>query len=146
MLSRVMLLFFTCYLSSSTTSMIIYNNAQFVPINATFEFTVLYSISSLNECACQCFISSTCFTGTYFSINQSCSLFSIPLRREWLQVVATIMNASVFSITNRSLIGKCEFVFCYLFSFLNSFRIYQRNDNRNHDHHHSSFNIGIVYQ
>jgi hypothetical protein len=113
MLSRVLLLLLTCHLSSSTTSMIKYNNAQFVPINATFEFAALSSINSWSQCVCQCLINSTCFTGTYFGINQSCSLFSIPLRLAWLEVVVTIMNATVFSITNRSLIGKSQLPFIY---------------------------------
>jgi hypothetical protein len=111
MFSRVTLLLLACHLSSSTTPMIMYNNAQFVPPNVAFNFAVLSPISSRNECTCQCFANSNCFTGTYFGINQSCSLFSVRLNSEWLQLVGSIMNVTVFSFTNRSLIGKWQLAF-----------------------------------
>jgi hypothetical protein len=106
MFSRVTLLLLACHLSSSTTPMIMYKNAQFVPTNLTFNFAVLSSISSWNECACQCFTNLNCFTATYFGINQSCSLFSVRLNPEWLQLVVSIMDVTVFSFTDRILIGK----------------------------------------
>jgi hypothetical protein len=111
MFSRVTLLLLACHLSSSTTPMIMYNNAQFVPNNVTFQFTFLSSITSWNECACQCFANSSCLTGTYFGTNQSCSLFSVSLKPQWLQLVGPIMNTNVFSFPNRSLIGKWQLAF-----------------------------------
>jgi hypothetical protein len=106
MLSQVTILLLACHVYSSTTPVIIYNNAQFVPNDATFNFAVLSSISTWNQCACQCVANSNCFTATYFGISQTCSLFSVSLRQQWLELVVTVMNATVFSFTDRDLNGK----------------------------------------
>ncbi len=103
---QVTIVLLACQLSLSITSITIYNNAQFVPINASYKLVDLFLVNSQNECICQCFANVKCLTTTYFGINKSCSLFSAQLRKNWLQLMLTIRNASVISFSNKSIPGK----------------------------------------
>ncbi|CAF1422165.1 unnamed protein product [Adineta steineri] len=103
MLSQVTLILLVCCLSTSTIPITIYKNAQFVPTNTNLKLADQFSINSLNECACQCLNNSQCLTATYIGINKSCSMFSAQVKRSWLQIQTTIMDASVLTFSNESL-------------------------------------------
>lgn len=106
MFSRYILLLLFCCLSSSIASITVYSNAQFVPINASFQLANLSSVRSWEQCACLCLADSRCLTTNYFGINQSCSLFSAPIIPESLQIVIATMNAITVSVTDKTIPGE----------------------------------------
>ena len=89
-------------------SITMYQNAQFNPIDMRYVFKKLSSINSSNNCLCQCFNHTLCFTATYFGINRTCLLTFAQLSQGQMQVVPTNINATVFTIRNRTLQGKYE--------------------------------------
>jgi hypothetical protein len=102
MFIRTIILLLAYHLSSLTTPITTCHDAQFNPIEASFK---LSSVNSWNQYASQCSTNSHCFTGTYFGINQICSLFSVTLRPEWLRVVRSSMNVIVLIFTNKTVPG-----------------------------------------
>lgn len=106
MFSQVTVVLLSCHLSLSTTPITIYKNAQLVPINANYKLTDLFLIDSQNKCICQCLTNVKCLTVTYINFNETCSLFSVQLRTNWLRVAVTIMDASVISFRNNTSFSK----------------------------------------
>jgi hypothetical protein len=96
----IIILVYLPFLSTTITPITVYNNAQFNPIDARYMTSGLSSISSVNACLCQCYNNIICFTATYFSINQTCLLYSAQLSQGQLQVVPTIADAQVNYLGN----------------------------------------------
>ena len=106
MLSSLILVLLLYIVSVLTTPMILYNNAGFDPINVRFRLIDLFSVPTSDMCICQCYTYSSCATGIYLGINQTCVLFSAHL---WVGQLSLITNslATVFSFSNKtSVIGK----------------------------------------
>ncbi len=103
----IIILAYFALLSTTMMPIIVYNNARFDSINNThYMINNLSSINSSNACLCDCYNNGSCFTATYFSINQTCLLFSAQLSQGQLRVVPTILNAQVYFFGNRSSLGK----------------------------------------
>jgi len=103
---RSILVLLLCVVSVTTVPMAVYNTAWFDPTNVTDLLINLFPVTTMNECACQCYNNSMCITGSFFGINQTCVLFSAHL---WQGQLRLIINkfASVFSFPNRTTnIGK----------------------------------------
>ena len=106
MFLQVTVFLFACHLSISTTPITIYENAKFVPISSNLKLASLSSVAFRNECVCQCLANSRCFTATFVGIDQTCTLFSALLNRDWLQLVVTNMQSSVLSLENKTVPGE----------------------------------------
>jgi len=104
--TAVIILVYLASLSMTKTPISVYKNAQFNPINTLYIISTLSSISSVNACICACYNNIICATATYFGINHTCLLSFAQLSEGQLQVVPTIMNATVYSFKNRSFYGK----------------------------------------
>jgi hypothetical protein len=105
----LVVLLLLCFVSVTTIPMTIYSNACFDLTSVTHTLVTLVSVTTMNECACQCYNDSLCVTGTYFGINQTCVLFSAHL---WQGKLGFIINmfASTFSFINRTTeLGKYFF-------------------------------------
>jgi hypothetical protein len=101
MLLRLMLILVICFTSVSAVPMIIYDNARFDPTDVQSQLTNIFSVTTQEACACQCYANSSCITGTFIGINQTCILFSAYLWQGQVQVM-TDSFASVFSFSNRT--------------------------------------------
>ena len=101
----ISLVLFLC-LSTSALLVTVYKDARFIPTNATVKLADLSTISSQDECACQCFSNSSCYTASYIAINKTCSLFSAKVRRNWLRKMPSTANATVLTYGKESLPGK----------------------------------------
>ncbi|UJR17241.1 hypothetical protein I4U23_004136 [Adineta vaga] len=102
MFSQTMIFLYTCYLSISAMPMTIYNNAKFVPFNSNDKLVDLSLITSQSECACRCLNTTKCFTATFISVNQTCTLFFALLRRDQLKMEFTMFNSSVLTFRNKT--------------------------------------------
>ncbi|CAF3733858.1 unnamed protein product [Adineta steineri] len=85
---------------STTTPVTVYNNAYFNPINTNYLLSNLSSITSVNDCLCQCYDNAICFTANYFYTTHRCILFFAQLNQGQLQVAPATVNASVYSFGN----------------------------------------------
>lgn len=103
MLSTSLLVLFTNFVSISAIPMITYNNAYFNPTDDQSQLTTLSSMFSRDACACCYSNNSQCVTGSFFSINQTCILFSAHIWLGQLQLIGN-RSASVFSFPNRTTI------------------------------------------
>jgi len=90
-----------CFVPVTTIPITIYNTASFNPTSVTNTLTTLVSVTTMNDCACQCYNNSLCVTGIYVGINQTCVLFSAHLWQGELRLIINII-ASVFSFLNRT--------------------------------------------
>lgn len=97
------LIFLTMIGSSlETMPMITYLNAQSNAFNSSSKL-IDYVGNSQADCICQCFDKSECLTGLYIGINKTCSLFSMSIKKQSLQLVVTNINAQVFTFPNRTI-------------------------------------------
>ncbi len=90
------------FLSTTIKSATVYNNARFDPIDTRFTLRPQFSVTSIDDCLCECLNDIICFTATYFDINQTCSLFFARFVQGTLRVVPTIINASVYFFDNKT--------------------------------------------
>ncbi len=98
---KLVVLLLLCFVPVTTIPMTVYNTAWFDPTSVTNTLTTLVSVTTMNDCACQCYNNSLCVTGIYVGINQTCVLFSAHLWQGNLRLINNIF-ASVFSFLNRT--------------------------------------------
>jgi hypothetical protein len=103
---RLLLVVLLSFESIMTMPMTVYNSAWFDPANVTNILINIFSVTTVDACACQCYNNLLCFTGTFFGINKTCVLFSAHLWQGNLRLITNTF-ASVFSFPNRTTnIGK----------------------------------------
>lgn len=100
MVVSLALLLVYCIAPTSTTPIRIYSNAMFTTPLTASRLRDLFPVPFRDVCACQCYIDSQCITGIFNSVNQSCSLFVVPIWQGQLQLSNSF--TSVFSFTNKS--------------------------------------------
>ncbi len=97
----LVILVLLCFVPVMTIPMTIYNTAWFDPTSINDTIMTLVSVTTMNDCACQCYNNLLCVTGSYFGINHTCVLFSAHLWQGELRLIINI-SASVFNFLNRT--------------------------------------------
>jgi hypothetical protein len=89
----------------TTIHVTVYSTASFNPTSTTDTLITLVSLTTMDDCLCQCYNNMLCVTGTYFGIKQTCTLFSAHLWEGKLRLVID-MFTSVFSFNRTTTLGK----------------------------------------
>lgn len=87
----------------STTALILYSNAQFVPSNNQLISKNISQVNSLNNCSCLCFNDPFCLTLSYRAVAMTCTLYEASLDEGILRVISTDQMASVITFGNKIL-------------------------------------------
>ncbi|CAF0823740.1 unnamed protein product [Adineta steineri] len=91
---------------STTTPVTVYNNAYFNPTDIHCLLSNLSSISSVNDCLCQCYNNTICFTVNYFGTTHQCILYFAQLNQGQLRVATTAIDASVYSVESNTTVSS----------------------------------------
>lgn len=81
----LLLVLFFCPTLISSIPVRFYTNAWYEPATASDLLVTLTSITTFHQCACQCYNYSSCLTGAFSNINQTCSLYSLSINSSELR-------------------------------------------------------------
>ena len=88
-----------------STTLTIYNNAKFTPVDDYFTFANLSLVAGRNICACHCFYHPMCLIATYSGLSNSCNLSAARFDQGTLQISTTDQINSIFVFENKILPG-----------------------------------------
>ena len=103
MSSKLTFVLLSWFVYVSTVPMAVYKNAQFNVTNAGYQLANLFPITTQNNCACRCYVLSSCVTGTYFGFNRTCTLFGVQLQQGNLSHTTPNNLTNVFNFPNKTI-------------------------------------------